>query len=123
MKPKLEQLSAALDIPVDDLKERLAHVALSRMFDGEPQTEPDWLPDSPAPSALPRLPTSDSLADLPVPDTGLRYEAVTGEPTQRLSIDIPASLHQAVKTGCYQRGRTIREEVVAILQNHYCPEA
>jgi hypothetical protein len=119
---KLEQLSTALAIPVDDLKERLAQVALRNIFDGESRIPSDWPAGLSASSPLPQLANTHYSADSPVLNPVPQYEpAVTDEPTQRLTIDIPASLHLAIKAGCYQRGRTIKEEVLAILQNHYCP--
>lgn len=41
------------------------------------------------------------------------------EPMKRLTIDVPASLHRAIKTTCAQRGTTIADEVRALLLQNY----
>lgn len=47
---------------------------------------------------------------------------VAEEPTQRLSIDVPLSLHVAIKAGCAQRRTKIRDEVLALLEAYYRPQ-
>lgn len=38
---------------------------------------------------------------------------------QRLTLDMPASLHQAIKLSCASRGTTIKDEIVALLRMYY----
>lgn len=41
------------------------------------------------------------------------------EPTKRLTIDIPESLHREIKTQCAQRGTKIADEVRVLLLQKY----
>lgn len=41
------------------------------------------------------------------------------EPTKRLTIDVPESLHRAIKTQCAQRGTKIADEVRELLLQKY----
>jgi hypothetical protein len=41
------------------------------------------------------------------------------EPIKRLTIDIPESLHRAIKTACAQRGTKIADEVRELLIQKY----
>lgn len=41
------------------------------------------------------------------------------EPTQRLTLEIPLSLHVLIKSGCASRRTKIKEEVLALLEKHY----
>jgi len=43
----------------------------------------------------------------------------TDEPMKRLTIDIPASLHRAIKSQCALRGTKIAEEVRELLLQKY----
>lgn len=45
------------------------------------------------------------------------------EPTQRLTLEIPLSLHVLIKSGCAQRRTKMKEEVLALLEQHYRPTA
>jgi hypothetical protein len=45
------------------------------------------------------------------------------EPPQRLTIEIPRSLHVLIKTGCALRRTKMKEEVSALLEAHYRPTA
>jgi hypothetical protein len=58
-------------------------------------------------------PSVPSLAPAPIQDE---------EPTQRLSIDMPLSLHVLIKSGCAMRRTKIKEEVLALLEAHYRPK-
>lgn len=44
------------------------------------------------------------------------------EPTQRLTLEIPLSLHVAIKSGCAMRRTKIKEEVLKLLEAHYRPQ-
>lgn len=44
------------------------------------------------------------------------------EPTQRLSLDIPESLHHAIKMSCLQRRVSMKDSVMALLRQVYMPE-
>ena len=41
------------------------------------------------------------------------------EPMKRLTIDVPASLHRAIKTQCAARGTKIADEVRELLMKKY----
>ena len=41
------------------------------------------------------------------------------EPMKRLTIDVPASLHRAIKTQCAARGTKIADEVRELLMQKY----
>ena len=40
------------------------------------------------------------------------------EGTKRLNVDLPISLHQAIKVRCAQQGRTVAELVRELLEGH-----
>jgi hypothetical protein len=42
-----------------------------------------------------------------------------GEPMKRLTIDLPASLHKRVKSGCAQRGVKMADEIRRLLEAHF----
>lgn len=44
---------------------------------------------------------------------------VESEPMKRLTIDVPLSLHTAIKTACASRGTKIADEVRELLQSKY----
>ena len=46
-------------------------------------------------------------------------EEGSGEPTRRLTLDIPESLHRAIKVSCASRGVNMAEEIRALLDAHY----
>jgi hypothetical protein len=86
--------------------------------------------------ATTRKPSSKGLIDLMAPkadagdvkpsvDTKATQAATAPsedeEPLQRLTLDIPLSLHIAIKTGCAMRRTKMREEVLALLEAHYRP--
>lgn len=63
------------------------------------------------------------------PDADAWVESRTVEPEQpavekmkRLTIDIPESLHKAIKSACAQRGTKIADEVRELLYNKYGKE-
>ena len=45
--------------------------------------------------------------------------AAEAEDMKRLAVDIPASLHRAIKAGCAARGTKIADEVRDLLMKHY----
>jgi hypothetical protein len=55
----------------------------------------------------------DWVADRPGPD----------EPMKRLTIDIPASLHQRVKSQCALRGEKMADVVRDLLEKRFKPES
>lgn len=46
-------------------------------------------------------------------------EEATDEPTKRLTLDIPESLHRAIKVSCAGRGTKMTEEIRVLLEAHY----
>ena len=48
-----------------------------------------------------------------------RAPAEGPEPMKRLTIDVPASLHRAIKTQCAARGTKIADEVRELLMQKY----
>ena len=46
-------------------------------------------------------------------------EEATDEPTKRLTLDIPESLHRTIKVSCAGRGTKMAEEIRALLEAHY----
>ena len=45
--------------------------------------------------------------------------ATPGEPTKRLTIDLPESLHRRVKVGCAMEGTSVAAEVRAFLERRF----
>jgi len=60
-------------------------------------------------------PTSNRIANSP-------DEWVSGEPTKRLTIDIPLSLHQRVKSQCALEGANMAEVVRGLLEKRFPPK-
>lgn len=60
-------------------------------------------------------PTNSRLANSP-------DEWVSGEPTKRLTIDIPLSLHQRVKSQCALEGANMAEVVRGLLEKRFPPK-
>jgi hypothetical protein len=60
-------------------------------------------------------PTSGRIANSP-------DEWVSGEPTKRLTIDIPLSLHQRVKSQCALEGANMAEVVRGLLEKRFPPK-
>ncbi|MEI7590464.1 MAG: hypothetical protein WCJ49_04045 [Deltaproteobacteria bacterium] len=46
-------------------------------------------------------------------------EDASEEPTKRLTLDIPESLHRAIKVSCAGRGTKMAEEIRVLLEAHY----
>jgi hypothetical protein len=65
-------------------------------------------PTKPAPSA-----------DAWVESRSVEEEPLTVEKMKRLTIDIPESLHKAIKSACALRGTKIADEVRELLYNKY----
>lgn len=69
----------------------------------------------PIPPAVPEQPQEApqvfALPILPMPPAKPRL--------QRLTIDIPADLHLAIKTSCLARGTTIKDEIEGLLKLYY----
>ena len=59
-------------------------------------------------------PTSGRIANSP-------DEWVSGEPTKRLTIDIPLSLHQRVKSQCALEGANMAEVIRGLLEKRFPP--
>ncbi len=54
--------------------------------------------------------------------TSIEPAGAVDEPTQRLTLEIPASLHRAIKIACASRSpkaTTIKDEIMALLDKHY----
>jgi hypothetical protein len=49
--------------------------------------------------------------------------ALPEEPTKRLTLDIPESLHARVKSQCAKRGKKMIDEIRILLETHFPPEA
>jgi hypothetical protein len=62
------------------------------------------------PSTKPQPATSDAWVNDRKPDD---------EPTKRLTIDVPASLHAKIKASCAMRGTKMVDEITAILQEKF----
>lgn len=45
------------------------------------------------------------------------------EPTQRLTVEIPESLHATIKIGCVLRRTKMKDEVLTLLEAHFRPLA
>ena len=60
-------------------------------------------------------PTNSRIANSP-------DEWVSGEPTKRLTIDIPLSLHQRVKSQCALEGANMAEVVRGLLEKRFPPK-
>jgi hypothetical protein len=60
-------------------------------------------------------PTTSRMANSP-------DEWVAGEPTKRLTIDIPLSLHQRVKSQCALEGANMAEVVRGLLEKRFPPK-
>jgi len=52
-------------------------------------------------------------------DAFVRGSTPDSEPMKRLTIDLPLSLHAAIKVQCAQAGRTMAEEIRTILQERF----
>jgi hypothetical protein len=62
------------------------------------------------PTAKPQPATSDAWVNERKPDA---------EPTKRLTIDIPASLHARIKSSCALRGTKMVDEITVILEEKF----
>jgi hypothetical protein len=63
--------------------------------------------------------TSSAGADAWVENRATAPEAEPAEPMKRLTIDIPESLHRAIKAQCAMRGAKIADEVRELLIQKY----
>lgn len=57
-------------------------------------------------------------ANVPPVRTEAKNEA-GGEPLKRLTLDIPLSLHAAIKTDCARRGVKMIDDIRPLLEAHY----
>ena len=64
------------------------------------------------PTSKPAPAAADAWVESRVPAEG-------PEPMKRLTIDVPASLHRAIKTQCAARGTKIADEVRELLMKKY----
>jgi hypothetical protein len=75
-----------------------------------PPAADDWVrqgAETPAPPATPELPA-------PTPEA-----ASASEPTKRLTIEVPASLHHAIMVHARVTGITAKDEITPLLRKHY----
>jgi len=75
-----------------------------------PPAADDWVrqgAETPAPPATPEPPA-------PTPEA-----ASAGEPTKRLTIEVPASLHHAIMVHARVTGITAKDEITPLLRMHY----
>ncbi|MBS0338453.1 MAG: hypothetical protein JSS40_16960 [Proteobacteria bacterium] len=63
-------------------------------------------------TAPPPTPTPEPPAHPPV-------ESSTSEPTKRLTIEVPASLHHAIMVHARVTGVTAKDEITPLLRQHY----
>jgi hypothetical protein len=56
------------------------------------------------------------------PDDWVNAIQGTGQPTKRLTIDIPLSLHQRVKSQCALKGLKMADVVRTLLEKHFAQE-
>jgi len=64
-------------------------------------------------------PSNKSSATPTVEEWVQNREEASDEPTKRLTLDIPESLHRAIKVSCAGRGTKMAEEIRALLEAHY----
>ncbi len=69
-----------------------------------------------AAAPTPRLPTSEEIDAFERRGTGHDRRPVPVEPTKRLSLDLPASLHRRFKTACSATGRKMVGEIEAFIE-------
>lgn len=62
------------------------------------------------PTAKPQPVTPDAWVDARQP---------VAEPTKRLTLDIPASLHAKIKASCAMRGTKMVDEITALLEEKF----
>lgn len=62
---------------------------------------------------------STSAAVSPAADDWVDDAAGKGEPTKRLTIDIPASLHRKIKSTCAMRDAKMADEIRTMLEKKY----
>jgi hypothetical protein len=66
----------------------------------------------------PRRPTAEEIAAFERGGSGHdRRPAAAAEPTKRLSLDLPASLHRRFKTACSATGRKMVGEIEAFIEH------
>ena len=53
---------------------------------------------------------------------GDRHTSAGGEPTKRLTIDVPRRLHKRIKSQCAMRGENMAEEIRKLLEKHFPEE-
>jgi hypothetical protein len=58
----------------------------------------------------------------PVPDAERFMAEPPAEPTRRLTVDLPESLHHRIKLACMANGQQMADAVRALLEEHW-PEA
>ena len=78
-----------------------------------------------APKAPQASGSLDDFVKAPVAPSAVSLEASpieAEEPTQRLTLEIPLSLHVEIKAGCARRRTKIKQEVMALLEAHYRPK-
>jgi hypothetical protein len=68
------------------------------------------------------LPEQDDPDPEPVPDAERFMAEVPAEPTRRLTVDIPESLHTRIKLACGANHQKMADAVRALLDEHW-PEA
>lgn len=66
---------------------------------------------------MPVDPVIDKAVTLPA--NSISHDSSDSEAMKRLTIDIPESLHRAIKTACASRGSKIADEVRQLLAEHY----
>lgn len=56
------------------------------------------------------------------PDAWVTDRQATSEPMKRLTIDVPLSLHQRVKSQCAMKGDKMADVMRELLERHFNPE-
>jgi hypothetical protein len=64
----------------------------------------------------PRQPTPEEIAAFERGGSGHDRRPAAAEPTKRLSLDLPASLHRRFKTACSATGRKMVGEIEAFIE-------
>ena len=67
-------------------------------------------------------PSNKPAATATAEEWGKEREEGTDEPTKRLTLDIPESLHRAIKVSCAGRGTKMAEEIRVLLEAHYAQQ-
>ena len=69
--------------------------------------------------AIGAKPTAARAESVPSPDAWVENRKPENEPTKRLTLDVPASLHAKIKSSCAMRGTKMVDEITALLEERF----